>query len=184
MRSIGSVERALIVGSVVNGALGAALGALTAGVPGAQLGLIAGLLLAALPLALREVWVWLSRPAGFPRHVVARTADATVAVAQAIVDVMGSALGPAAESLRGPVLVSRIAVDVAARALSALLGGFWRIVATPLGMANVAALAVIAANLAHLDFAAPIAFLALGLLLLMLLVNESEARDEAISCHG
>ena len=54
-----------------------------------------------------------------------------------------------------------------------------RLIATPLGLANLAALGVIAVNLADLDFAAPIAFLGLGLLILVLLVSENEAAQEA-----
>jgi hypothetical protein len=58
------------------------------------------------------------------------------------------------------------------------LAAIGRIVGTPLGLANIAALAVIAVNVAGLEFAGPIAFLGLGMLILVLMVSESEAELE------
>ncbi len=178
MPSIGPMERTLIAGSVVNGILGTAAGALMAGMQGAKLGLILGLLLAALPIATREVWSWLGRPNGLPCFVIAQIGATAISVAQAIANIVGSVIGPVVARLRGPVLVAGIVADVLARALAGVLGGLWRIVATPLGLANIAAVAVIIGNLAGLDFASPVAFLGLGMLLLVLMVSESERRDE------
>ena len=64
------------------------------------------------------------------------------------------------------------------------LGFLWQLLATPLGVANIAALAVILTNRASLEFAAPFVFLALGMLLRILLVSESEAHDEESVRHG
>lgn len=183
MLPIGSFERALIVGSVVNGVLGAALGALIAGLPGAQLGLILGLLLAVLPVATRAVWRWACRPRGLLRFVFGETGAMAVAAAILAARAAETVIGPVIGWSKGPAVVVHRAACLVAKALSALLGGLWRIVATPLGIANLAALGVVTANLANLDFAAPVAFLALGMLLLVLLVSESEARDEETARH-
>lgn len=178
MASIGPAQRALIAASVVNGSLGMAAGALVAGVLGAKLGLILGLLLAVLPIATREASAWLGRPDGLFRFVIAQIATAVIGTAQVIANIVGSLVARVAGLMQGPVVVVRILIDVLARAFTGLLGRLWRLVATPLGMANVAATAVIAANLAGLDFASPVAFLGLGMLVLVLLVSESERRDE------
>ena len=183
MLPIGAFERTLIVGSVTNGGLGAALGALIAGLAGAQVGLILGLLLAVVPVATRAVWAWVSRPGGLLRFVLAEIGAMAISMAVAVERLAGAAIAPVIRGLRGPTAAAREAAGGFAEALSALLGGLWRIVATPLGVANLAALGVVTANLASLDFATPVAFLALGMLLLVLLVSESEARDDEAARH-
>ena len=50
MPSIDPSERGLIIASVVNGLLGTAIGVLAAGMSGAKIGLIVGLMVAVLPL--------------------------------------------------------------------------------------------------------------------------------------
>lgn len=183
MLPIGSLERALIVGSVVNGGLGAALGALIAGLRGAQVGLISGLLLAVFPVAMRAVWRWVGRPGGLLRFILAETGAMAVTAAILVARLVETVIGPVIGWSKGPAIVVHRAASGLAKASSALLGGLWRIVATPLGAANLAALGVVIANLANLDFAAPVAFLALGMLLLILLVSESEARDDEAARH-
>ena len=81
-------------------------------------------------------------------------------------------------------VIVHISADVPAKALVSLLGFLSQLLATPLVVTNIAALAVILTNLANLEFAAPFAFLALGMLLLILLVSESEAHDEESVRHG
>jgi len=179
MSSAGPLERTLIMASIVNGGLGLAIGSLAAGVSGAKIGLVAGLALAALPIAVRAVSAWVIRPDGLPRFVLAEVGAAAVTTSQAIVDGVASLVRPVVAQMQAPTLLACFAADVFANALAGMLGGLWCIVATPLGVANVAALAVIFAILAGLDFATPVAFLALGMLMLVLLVTESEARDEA-----
>lgn len=178
MPFISHAERAFITSCVVNGCLAAALGGLLAGLAGAQSGLIGGLLLTLLPLSARKAWAWLGRPAGLPRFLIAQAGASAVAVAQTIATVVASVLRPLVSLLQGPKLVARSIIDSVTRALADLLGRLWRLLATPLGMANVAALGVIAANIANLDFAGPVTFLGFGILLLVLLVSQSEARDE------
>ena len=55
---------------------------------------------------------------------------------------------------------------------------------TPLGLANLAALGVIAANLANVEFATPITLLGLGAMILVLLVDLSETQNAEISKIG
>lgn len=174
-------ERTLIVASIVNGVLGLAVGGLAAGIPGAQIGLLTGLLLSVLPLVTRRAWAWLVRPDGLPRFLAANIGAASVAGSLVILNLVGGLIGPVIDRTRLPVLLVRFAAIVLGQALASLLGTLWRIIATPLGMANVAALAAVAANFAGLDYSGPVAFLALGMLLLVLLVSESEARDEEAS---
>lgn len=178
MSLIASSERALILACAVNGILGAATGVLAAGVDGAKVGLIAGLVLAVLPVTARNVSAWLGRPDGLARFLAAHAAATAVAAAQTITGLLGSMIGPIARSMQVPALVVRFAADVIAHAVAIALGGFRRIVATPLGLANIAALGVVVANIANLEFAAPVTCLGLGMLLLVLLVSESERRDE------
>lgn len=178
MPLIASSERALILACAVNGILGTATGALAAGTTGAQVGLIAGLVIAVLPVIARALSTWLGRPGGLARFFAVEIAAASMSTAQAIASLLGSIIGPIAHSMQAPLLVVRFAADVIVHAVAVMLGGLWRIVATPLGLANIAAMGVMAANLANLEFAAPVTFLGLGMLLLVLLVSESERRDE------
>ena len=181
MPSIPPSERTLLTACLVNGILGTSVGALAAGLPGAKIGLIVGLALAVMPMVGRKVMVRMSGPGGLPTFVGQEMAATAVAAARAIM----AALGPAADAIdrrtRGPVLIAHIAIDIAAHVIGMLLAGLWRIVATPLGMANVAALGVIAVNLSGFEFAGPVAFLGLGMLLLVLLVSLNEASDGAAS---
>jgi hypothetical protein len=171
----GSTERAFVVGCGVNGGLGAALGGLMSGLPGVQLGLVAGLLIAILPMASRGAWRRLVRPRGLPRFLATRVAAQSIAAGRAVAAAIGSLTGPIARLMWPPALIAGFLADLAANAVAGLLGRLWRLVATPLGLANIAAAAVVGANLAGMDSAAPAGFLALGMLLLVLIVSENEA---------
>jgi hypothetical protein len=177
MPSLGSSERTLIKTSFINGSLGAAVGGLAAGVVGAQIGVVVGLLLAVLPIAARIMSDWLARRDSLPRFVVHEIGSAAVRLATAIVLPIADVLGVASRRLQAPALLLRFAADVVRTAIRAATAALWLTVATPLGLANVAALAVIAVNLGNFEFAGPVAFLGLGMLILLLLVNENEARD-------
>lgn len=171
----GSTERAFLVGCVVNGGLGAALGGLISGLPGIQLGLVAGLLIPILPIVSRNAWGRLVRPDGLPRFLAAQIAAQSIAAGRTVAAATGSLLGPITRLMRPPSLIVGFLADLLANGAAELLGRIWRVVATPLGMANIAAAAVVVANLAGLESAGPVAFLALGMLLLVLIVSENEA---------
>ena len=170
-------ERSFVVALAANGLLGASIGALAAGVSGAQLGLAAGLVLAVLPRILRAVTAWLARPQGLALYLLREIARAAVLASAAILAAGEAILGPIRRALRVPTLALGFGVDVASRLSRDVVSGVGRVVFTPLGLANVAALAVIAAAIAGLGLPVSVAFVALVLLLLALLVNESESRD-------
>ena len=169
----------LAAAAAVNGALSVALGALLWGLPGAQAGLVVGIVLAAMPTAVRAALRWLARPDNILRLVGAAAATAIVRVASRIVDRVGALLAPVGEILRLPVLLVRFVGIVASAAAGAALSAVGRVLATPLGLANLAALAVIAVNLAGFEFATPVTILGLGLLILVLLVDRNEASGAA-----
>lgn len=177
MPSLHPAERTLIKAALVNGGLGAAAGGLAGGIAGARIGLIAGVLLAALPVASHLLSSWLARPDSLPRFVGHEIGATAVRAATPIVMPVARVLEALSRSLRAPMLVMRFLADVLRSAGRAASSAIWRIVSTPLGLANLAALAVLAVNLTDFDFAGPAAFLGLGMLILMLLVNETESRD-------
>ena len=154
------------------------IGFLTGGLRGAQIGVLVGIGLGVLPVAVRTAGHLLADRHGLPRLVGRSIATAAIAAGTAAVRVVGSVTGPIAYLLRWPVLLVRFAVEVAAGVLGQVLAAIGRVVGTPLGLANIAALGVIAVNVAGLEFAGPIAFLGLGMLILVLMVSESEAELE------
>lgn len=154
------------------------IGFLTGGLRGAQIGVLVGIGLGVLPAAVRAAGRRLADRHGLPRVVGRAIATAAVAGGAAAVRVLGGISGPVAALLRWPLLLVRLVVEIAAGLLGQVLAAIGRIVGTPLGLANVAALAVIAVNVAGLEFAGPIAFLGLGMLILVLMVSESEAELE------
>ena len=167
----------LAAAATVNGALSVALGALLWGLPGAQAGLVVGIVLAVMPTAVRTALRWMARPDNILRLLGTALAAATIRGASRIVDRLGALLAPIGEALRLPVLLVRFVGIVAVAAAGAALSAVGRVLATPLGLANLAALAVIAVNLAGFEFATPVTILGLGLLILVLLVDRNEATD-------
>jgi hypothetical protein len=154
------------------------IGLLVGGLRGAQMGVLVGIGLGILPAALRTAGRRLADPHGLPRLVGRAIAAAAVAAGAAAIRVLGGITTPVVALLRWPLLAIRFAVEIAAGALERGLAALGRIVGSPLGLANVAALLVIAINVAGLDFAGPITFLGLGMLILVLFVSESEAELE------
>lgn len=169
----------LAAAAAVNAALCIALGALLWGLPGAQAGLVVGIVLAVSPTAVSAALRWLARPDTVLRLFAAAIGAAIVRAGSAIVARTGALLAPIGEALRLPVLLVRFVAIVAAAAAGAALSAVGRVLATPLGLANLAAVAVIAVNLAGFEFATPVAFLGLGLLILVLLVDRNEAGSAA-----
>ncbi len=154
------------------------IGFLAGGLRGAQIGVVVGVGLGVLPGIVRTARHLLADPHGLPRLLGHAIAAAAITVGTAAVRVLGGITAPVAAVLRWPILLARLAVETAAGLLGQALAAIGRIVGTPLGLANLAALAVIAVNVAGLEFATPIAFLGLGLLILVLMVSESEAELE------
>jgi hypothetical protein len=154
------------------------IGFLVGGLRGAQIGVLVGIGLGVLPAALRTAGRLLADPHGLPRLMGRAIAAACVAAGAAAVRVLGGITMPIAALLRWPLLAVRFAVEIAASAMERGLATIGRILGSPLGLANVAALVVIAVNVAGLEFAGPIAFLGLGMLILVLLVSESETELE------
>ena len=177
MRSINSSDRRLLIGCAANGVLAAAVGALAGGVRGAQIGVVVGLALGTLPTLAESVAAALARPNSLPRRLAAPMAAGAVAVATALVRMAGALLEPVSRVLGRPRPIVRCWMKVLGRATD----GAWRTVgqrlATPLGLANLAALAILAIDLGGLDFAGPALLAGLAMLLIVLVVSASEARD-------
>ena len=177
----GRAGRLIIVPVAVNATLCAALGVLLGGLRGAQLGLAVGIVLAVLPTIARASAAWLTEPGGLPRLIARETGNAVVRGAAAIVAALARLLGPLADLLQGPILVLRFAAFVVRGSIAALLEAAGRALATPLGLANLGALAVIAVSLAGFEYATPVLFIGLILLILTLLVSENEASSQESS---
>lgn len=154
------------------------IGFLVGGLRGAQIGVLAGIGLGVLPAALRIAGRRLADPHGLPRLAGRAIAAAAITAGAAVVRALSGITGPIAALLRWPLLLVNFTVEIAAGVLGRILAAIGRIVGTPLGIANVAALAVIAANIAGLEYAGAVAFLGLGMLILVLFVSESEAELE------
>lgn len=184
MRSIDPRDRRLLIACAVNATLAALVGAFAGGVRGAQIGLVLGLVLGTLPTLARWAAAALAQPHGLPRLLAGSLASAlTNGAAMMVASVRRMAdalLGPARRLLRGPALAGRFCLDILGAEAGRALRALWRQVATPLGLANLAALAVLAINLAGFDFAGPALFAGLTTILVVLLVSASEARDAAI----
>ncbi len=172
-------ERSLLFALAVNGLLGASVGALAAGMAGAQLGLAGGLVATVLPRVARAVTAWWARPEGLARYLGREVAGGALAAGAAALAAGEAVMRPVRRFLRLPALVLAIAVDIATRLAGEAMSTIGRIVFTPLGVANLAAFSVIAAAAAGVGLAGSVAFVALVLLLLVLLVDQSESRDAA-----
>lgn len=162
------------------GVLGAALGALIDGGPaGVQAGLPAGLVLAFVPLIVGRIAAALARPDGLPRFLARQIATALVAAAQRLLDRLQRWLGPPLAVLGLLLLPLRFAAELLAGLAGAALARLGRLLATPLGMANLAGLAILVGDIAGVpvfSLAVPLGLLAL---VLTLLVSESERQAGA-----
>lgn len=161
----------------LNSALCAAIGALLDGHPrGASIGVGAGIALTVLPSASRVAGRWLGLLArGFVVVVGIPTALSMLVIAQAArwmyarLAPAGRALAPVAADIGRSVRALRTTVRRVAR-------GAGRQLATPLGLANIGALAVIALDLSGIEFA-PVATTAGFIVLSLVLVVDDRERS-------
>ncbi|WP_428669059.1 hypothetical protein [Reyranella sp.] len=160
-----------------NAILCAAIGALVAGRPGGQLGLVVGICISFLPQAWRGFTAWLGRSDNILRFVAREATAPILRGASRVVDIGETLLSPIATVLRVVLLIVHVLADLAGQTAGAILGRFGRTLATPLGLANLAAVAIVAADLGGLDFTPSVAFLGFAVLVLVLLVSENEARS-------
>lgn len=167
------VQISLATHAAVNGGLCLLIGAMQDGLRGSQAGLVAGIVLAALPTVWRDI-VRVIRPDGVLRLCVRELGVGVTRLAAIVIDGLGGVLAPLAGLMRGPVTRVRWAASRTASSMSLILGTTGRAVATPLGLANLAALLAIGCELAQFDFAALALFVALTGMILVLLVSASE----------
>lgn len=159
--------------------LGAALGAMIdGGLAGVQAGLAAGLVLAFLPTIARRTAAALARPDGLPRFLGRQVATSVVAAAQRLLDRLQRWLGPPIAVIGLLLLPLRFVAEWLVGLAGAALARLGRLLATPLGMANLAGLAILAGDVAGVpvfSLAVPLGLLAL---VLTLLVSESERKAD------
>lgn len=172
------------IAAAANVALCAAIGGLADGTRGIKAGVVVGVVLAVLPLAARATAGWLARPDGMLHFVWTQLSGSAIAVAQRFFDGLGALLSPLARALRFPGLMLRFALMVAADLFGRAASAIGARLFTPLGLGNLAALGVIAANLANVEFATPITILGFGAMLLVLLVDLSETQHAENSTKG
>lgn len=166
--------RRWIVEVAVNAFLAGAIGALLGGLKGAQIGWIGGLALAALPLVTTAARSYFASPGSLPRFLARQLADVAVGAASSLAIGIGRLLSPLSAVLRLPMLLARIVASMLEAAAASLLARLFRLIATPLGLANVGALAIIAADRAGIEFASMAVVVGLLALILVLVVSVSE----------
>lgn len=162
---------------VINTILCVGIGALVGGLPGGQLGLVFGICLAFLPQAWRSLAVWLRKPHNILRFVAREASIPVLRGASRAVDLGAVLLSPAYLVLRVISAIVRVVAELAGQAVGATLGRFGRLLATPLGLANLAAAAIVAADLASFNLTFSVVVLGFVMLVLVLLVSENEARN-------
>lgn len=169
----------LMLGATIatNAILCAAIGALLAGLPGGQLGLIIGICISFLPQAWRGLTAWLGRSDNILLFVVREATAPILRGASRVLDIGETLLSPIAAVLRVVLSIVRVLADLTGQAAGAILGRFGRTLATPLGLANLAAAAIVAADLGGFDLTPTVAFLGFAMLVLVLVVSENEARS-------
>ena len=172
-------EVPLLIAIAVNGVLGAVLGALLAGLRGGQVGLVAGIGLALAPSAVRTVGSYFARPNCLPRFVGREIGAVVLRIASSIIGLIGLVLAPVVAALRIPVVLVGVVAYLAASLITALLTTAGRTLGTPLGLGNLAALLIIAGDLAHLEIASVAVFLGFVVMIILLFVSEFEARMAA-----
>jgi len=161
--------------------LAGTIGLLSGGLRGLQAGWVAGLMLPFVPFCTTRTWTWLTQPEGLPRLIGREVAASIVRVSSSTADRIGDAVSPLADAatkaFQPPALVVRLGVAILAGSLGSLVSGLFRRIATPLGLANLGALAIIVGDFAGLSVASLACFGGLPALILVLLVNESEERS-------
>lgn len=162
------------VAAAANITLCLAIGGLADGTRGLKIGVLVGVILAVLPVFIRAFLGWWARPGGVIRFVGSQIAASVLVVARRFFDALGAVLGPVAWALQMPVLLFRMVGTIVAGGFAAAASAIFTRLFTPLGLANLAALGVIAINTAGVEFATPITILGFGLMLLVLMVDLSE----------
>ena len=165
----------LALPALINGGLGMVLGALVGGLHGSQIGLAVGISLVFVPVAIRWVGSWLARADSLPRFVGRQVGSVAIQIAASIAPAVGRVLSPIIALLQGPVLLARLATSVFAETAQAALAIFGRAFATPLGIANLAALIVIMLALARFESASIAVFAGFIIMIIVLLASTSEA---------
>lgn len=172
-RSTTAFPSVMVLGfmATLAGALGASLG----GLRGMQGGCIAGIVLALLPFLGDRAGRWLTRQDGLPRFVL-----------QEIGRIISSSLAPAlrgiaapfafiGRTLHGPLVLLLLVISVTGNLVGMAIDTVARSFATPLGIANLAAVAVIVIDLRGFSFSPLAILVGLFALVLTLLVSLSEA---------
>jgi len=165
----------LALPALINGGLGMVLGALVGGLHGSRIGLAAGISLAFVPVAIRWVGSWLARPDSLPRFVGRQVGSVAIQMAASITAAVGRVLSPVIALLQGPVLLARLATSVFAEMARTALAILGRALATPLGIANLAALIVIMLDLARFEFASIAVFAGFIIMIIVLLASTGGA---------
>ncbi len=135
------------------------------------------------PYAAVHIWSWATQPDGVARLLAKEVAAAVVRAALAAGNGLSKMLAPPAaiiaSILQLPILIvaflASVLVALAADALAKLLGA----IATPLGVANTGAVAIIVADTRGSEMAAFACFIGLVVLILVLLVSEFERTSES-----
>ncbi len=166
-----------MVAAVINSVICMVIGGLLDGLRGGQIGLLAGIVVTVLPFASRTVAVSLSRPDNLARWLARRIGAVVVEAAASFADALGWLFAPLAGTLRRPAGLVAFAAAWTGQAVARTLKRAARIVGTPLGVANLGALLVIACNLAHLDFGPFALFVGFGAMILVLLTDANETAD-------
>jgi hypothetical protein len=162
---------AVVTMAVLAGALGAFLGRLH----GLQTGWVSGIVLAFLPFVASRLRLWLSRPDGLPRFVLREIGTAVVAAIAPVFETAGRPFAAVARILRGPVLLAKLIAFAASATVAAWIGRAAKELATPLGVANIAAVLIIAGVVARSQVASIAVFAGLPAMILVLLVAQYEA---------
>jgi len=165
--------------------MGCALGtAIDGSLTGAQAGLAAGLALPFLPLVASRAMAALRRPDGLPRFVARQIAAGVVTAAARLLRWLEQRLKPLATAIDLALLLPRFLSELVVGLVGAALSRLGRLLASPLGIANLAGLAILigdAAGVPVFSLAAPLGLIAL---VLTLMVDENERHGRASADAG
>ena len=178
MVSLPSVQE--VVAVVV---LATAIGALLGGVRGMQAAWVAGLVLSFASYGASHIWAWATRPDGVPRLLAKEVAAAVVRAAlgagNGLSKMLASPVAIIAGILQLPILIVVFLVSALGSLAADVLAKLLRGIATPLGVANTGAVAIIVADTRGSELATLASFIGLVVLILVLLVSEFERISES-----
>jgi len=109
-----------------------------------------------------------------PQFLTREVVTIALAMGSSVVERFTRMTRPVAKAARGPLLLAKLAVAMLAVVAGGCLRALARPFATPLGVANLAAVAVLAGDLAGMPAASLAVLAGLPAMILMLLVNVSE----------